>query len=307
MKIDLSKKSNISASSVFNSMLGVDDKVDIKKDISYIDISFLVEYENQPFKPYTKEKLEELAEDIKLNGVLSPIIVRPLEENKYQILSGHNRVNACKLVEIKQAPCIIKEVDDSTANLILVNANLNQRQELLPSEKAFAYKLQMESSKQNKGTRNDLLHNVQKVDTANKIAIENNESKRNISYYIRLTELTKPLLDMVDEKILPFRAGVNLSYLPPKEQETVYNYIIDNKIKLSLVKSEEIKNLAKENNINLFQLEYIFKKNKKEKDPTYVKLSYKKLEKYIDTSLQSENIEEYILKALHFYKNKENR
>ncbi len=301
MKIDLNKKSNISVNSVFNSMLGGADKVDSKKDISYIDISFLVEYENQPFRPYTEENIKELSEDIKINGILSPVIVRPIEENKYQILSGHNRVNACKLVEIEKVPCIIKDVDDSTADLILVNSNLNQRQELLPSEKAFAYKIQMDAIS-NQGKRTDL---EKDNFTTNGREVKNKkESKRNIQRYIRLTELIKPLLDMIDKKTLAFRVGVNLSYLPPEEQETVYKYIIDNKIKLSLEKSEEIKKLAEENNINLYHLEFIFKKSEKEKEPTHVKLSYSKLSKVMDIDIPPKNMEEYILKSIKEYRDK---
>ncbi len=184
----------------------------------------------------------------------------------------------------------------------MVNSNLNQRQKLLPSEKAFAYKLQMDSIN-NQGKRTDL---EKDNFTTNGREVENQqESKRNIQRYIRLTELIKPLLDMVDKKTLALRVGVNLSYLPDIEQETVYKYIVDNKIKLSLEKSEEIKKIAEENNINLYHLEFIFKKSKKEKEPTYVKLPYSKLEKIMDISLPIDYQEEYILKAIKYYRDKQ--
>ncbi len=275
--MDINKNVTKNVENIIKPVSEIKSKVDV--GIDNIDIEKLIPYENQPFKLYEEEQLKELAEDIKANGVLSPVIVRihPTEKGCYQILSGHNRVNACRLAEIKQVPCIIKEVDDSTANLILVNANLNQRQELLPSEKAFAYKMQMESLK---GTN--------QVRTSSEIAENNNESIRTVQKYIRLTFLIPEILSLVDNKSIQMKSGVNLSYLPRKEQETVYKYIVDNKIKLSLEQSENIKKVAKENNINLYHLECIFKKTKKEKQPTNIKLSYKKLEKVMDISLPTE-------------------
>ena len=185
--------------------------------IRELAIADLKPYPNQPFRPYSENKLAELTEDIKMNGIISPVIVRKMKPDEtsvyeyYQILAGHNRVRAGELAGLEKVPCIVKtDISDEQAQLIMVNTNLNQRDELLPSEKAFAYKMQMDAMKQ-QGTRNDFVHNVHKVDNLQEMGVANNESRRNISYYIRLTYLTSDLLQMVDEKILPFRAGVALS------------------------------------------------------------------------------------------------
>ncbi|MEG2720522.1 MAG: ParB/RepB/Spo0J family partition protein [Oscillospiraceae bacterium] len=140
-KLDL--KSKCSASSVneaFSTLMGGG----VAK-VTEIPIEMLVPYNNQPFKPYSEEKLQLLAEDIQNNGVLNPVLVRQVDEDKFQILAGHNRVNACKKINMYNVPCIIKNVTDVEAELIMLNTNLNQRDELLPSEKAFAYKMQMDA------------------------------------------------------------------------------------------------------------------------------------------------------------------
>ncbi len=208
--------------------------------VAQISTNLLVEYENQPFKPYSEEKLMELAEDIKINGVLSPIIVRPIEGGKYQILAGHNRTAASKLVGLKTVPAVIKPCDDDTAKLIVVNTNLNQRQELLPSEKAFAYKMQLEAMKHQGATSRQV---VGKLETADIIGQSNKESGRQIQRYIRLTSLIKPMLDMVDTNKIKFMVGVNLSFLSEINQEILFDYITETKSKVTLSQSEELKRL----------------------------------------------------------------
>lgn len=195
---------------LFGSMLPKPDD----KRIVMVDPSELIEIEDQPFHPYTEERLAELAEDIKENGQLNPCTVR-LHDGQKIILAGRNRKRACELAGIKVA-CLFIECDDSTANLILVNSNLNQRQELLPSEKAYAYKLQKQCYEA-KGQRKSTAA----------VAEQNSENVKMIQRYIKLTDLIKPLMDMVDTQRLPVTVGVELSYLKPDNMSTLSFYLYD--------------------------------------------------------------------------------
>lgn len=176
------------------------------------------------FRPYSPKRLQKLADDIKKNGILSPITVRQRENNLYEILAGHNRCQAAKLSGLKTLPCLVKKVDDDQAVIIMTTTNLNQREELLPSEKAFAYKAQMEAYK----------HQKCQIDTAQNIADDSKESRRQVFRYMRLTCLIPELLQRVDSKTLPFSCGVSLSYLPENIQRIVAVYCEKNNIKIDV-------------------------------------------------------------------------
>ena len=201
------------------------------KDVVMLDPGELVEIEDQPFRPYNPEKLQEMAEDIKENGQFSPCTVRR-KDGQYIILAGRNRKRACEIAGLKVA-CIIIECDDTTANLILVNSNLNQRQELLPSEKAFAYKLQKESYEA-KGQRK----------TVAAVAEQNSENVKMIQRYIRLTDLHPRLLEMVDSGKLPVIVGVELSYLSQPEMNEVFSYLVSHNVSMSIAQAQEIHQLT---------------------------------------------------------------
>ncbi len=261
-KIDLkSKVSANSSAEAFSMLMGGGRKGDIEQ----LPVRSLVPYKDQPFHPYSQERLQSLAEDIHENGVLSPILVRQIGEEEYQILAGHNRVNACKLLGMETVPGIIKAVDDNQAALIMLNTNLNQRDQLLPSEKAFAYKMQMDTMKQ-QGKRIDLGTNGAQVDdedfgtigaqvrSRDVVASQNNTSREQIRRYIRLTYLIRPLLDRVDNGELPFRAGVSLSYLTDQQQDTLLDYVDTYNLKVSLDQSEKLKELAKRSEPQGFQV-----------------------------------------------------
>lgn len=175
-------------------------------EIRQIPVSKLIPFDGQPFKPYSIEKMERFIVNIKENGIINPIIVRPLGEGKYQILAGHNRTEAAKLLGMVTVPCIVKECDDRSANLIMVDTNLEQREELLPSERAFAYKIKKENS------------------SVSEIAKHNGENRKEVQRYLRLTELIPPLLDKTDKKKLPLVIAVELSYLSEEEQQAVYEF-----------------------------------------------------------------------------------
>ena len=160
------------------------------------------------FRPYPQHKLERLAEDIKTHGILEPLIVRKRSDRSYEILAGHNRCAAARMAGKKTAPCYVKEVDDDEAIIIMTSTNLNQRDRLLPSEKAYAYKAQMEAIKKKEYPTS---------------SSSNEDCRRQIFRYIRLTYLIPPLLEKVDQRLIPFRAGVSLSYLSEKVQSQIYD------------------------------------------------------------------------------------
>ena len=164
----------------------------------------------------------------------------------YQILAGHNRVSACTLLHLETVPSIVMEVNDDHAQLIMVNTNLNQRDELLPSEKAFAYWMQMDAMKHISGERTDLSSIGAKVNTTKTMAENNSESAAQIKRYIRLTYLVQELLDRVDVGNLPFRAGVALSYLSEDEQYAVDAYMEETRRKISLDQAEALKRYSAE-------------------------------------------------------------
>lgn len=212
------------------------------------------EHDRQPFKPYSADKLAELAENIRQNGVISPIRLRPspFEKGRYQILAGHNRVAAAKLAGLKTVPAELIQANDDEARLILVDSNLYQRDHLLPSEKAFAYKMRLESIKRKAGRpKNAAEENSCQLGTNSradeKIAETTDESARTIQRFIRLTYLLPPLLDMVDAENIPFTAGVSVSFLSSNAQTRLYQIMCDNAVKnITRSQGEELKAFREE-------------------------------------------------------------
>lgn len=246
MKFDFGA-SNANQASVFNMQAFLENN----NNIIELPIDKLIDYPNQPFRRYSEEKLKEMADDIAQNGVLHPIIVRIIADDKYQILSGHNRKYGCELAGLPTAPCkIIYNCDDNQAARIMVNCNLNQREQLLPSEKAFAYKIQLET------------YNGKVGDFAN----ENNVGRTSIFRYLRLTYLSQTLLDLVDKGKISLVGGENLSYLSSQQQKDLTSYIIENKLFIGQNHTETLKELCKDRP-NVFlddgTLDEVFGRNKK--------------------------------------------
>lgn len=202
------------------------------------------EHDAQPFKPYSADKLAELAKNIRQNGVISPVRLRlsPFEKGRYQILAGHNRVAASRLAGRKTIPAIIMQATDDEAKLILIDSNLYQRDHLLPSEKAWAYKMRLDTIKQ-QGKRTDLtsVQLAPKLSTE-QIGEESGISKDQVKRYIRLTYLASPLLDMVDTEAIPFTAGVSISFLSHEAQQLLVTVMADNDVKsITRSQGEELK------------------------------------------------------------------
>lgn len=188
--------------------------------------------ERQPFKAYTDAKLQELAESIKQHGVIEAICVRPKADGRMEIIAGHNRVAAARLAGLATVPAVVQQLDDAQAAIMLVDSNLQHRETLLPSEKAFAYKLRLESMKR-QGHRTDLTSGqiVRKLECTDQIGKDESESGRQIRRYIRLTYLVPALLDMVDNGKPGFAAAVDLSFLGQDEQTALLEVMEQEHIK----------------------------------------------------------------------------
>ena len=204
----------------YSELLGISDE----QNSINVEISQIKSFKNHPFKVQMDRKMEDLIESIKENGIITPVLVRPLDDG-YEMVSGHRRMFAAKSCGLQTIPAIIREMDDDEAIVAMVDANI-QREELLPSEKAFAYKMKLEAIKR-QGFRADLTsdQNGRKSESAYTIAEEVGESKTQIRRYIRLTELIPDLLSLVDTKKLLFTVGVEISYLDKEMQGWIEEYI----------------------------------------------------------------------------------
>ena len=219
-----------------------------KPDIVYIPIRELYDFKDHPFKVLDDKKMMNLVESIKNDGVLVPGIVRPRNgEEGYEIISGHRRKHACELAGILSMPVIIKKLDDDQAILEMIRANL-QREEILPSEKAFSYKMELEVLKRTAGRPSK--ENSCQVDTNfradEELAKNYSESASTIQRYIRLTQLDTELLDMVDDKKIKFNPAVELSYLKKNEQQILLNEIEENAVVPSLAQAQQLKKLSQD-------------------------------------------------------------
>ena len=200
------------------------NKTDNKTTITELPVDLLVPFTEHPFRPYSGEQLWELVRSIEENGVLTPILVRPAKDGqRYEIISGHNRVSAARRAGLKTIPATVREMDDDAATLAMVESNLRQREQLLPSEKAFAYKMQMDALKRKAGrpskNGDQLDHDLSGRKTREMIGKEKGDSGPQVQRFIRLTNLITPLLNMVDEKRMAMGPAVELSYLPQDDQE----------------------------------------------------------------------------------------
>ena len=197
------------------------NKTDSKTTITELPVNLLVPFTEHPFRPYSGEQLWELVRSIEKHGVLTPILVRPAKDGqRYEIISGHNRVNAARRAGLKAIPATVRELDDDAATLAMVESNLRQREQLLPSEKAFAYKMQMNALKhQGKATSGQVVPKSDAARTSALIGEQSGESYKTVQRFIRLTNLITPLLNMVDEKRMAMGPAVELSYLPQDDQE----------------------------------------------------------------------------------------
>ena len=262
-----------------------------------IEIRRIHAFPNHPFKVLDDEKMDTLVDSIRENGILNPVIVRPDQSGNYEMISGHRRLHAAKIVGLKKVPAIVKEMSDDEAIIKMVDANI-QREEILPSERAFSFKMKMEAMSR-QGQRNDLTsgQNVPKL-TSDVIGEENGMSGRQVKRYIRLTELIPELLECTDNKKIGLVMAVDLSYLDEQVQKWVYEYFKENGF-LKPVQVEALKNYPNLSNVTQFSVISIMndalpKKSKESK----LSFSAKKLDKYFPPQYSTKEHENIIIQLL---------
>ena len=270
-----------------------------EREIKKIHISELKSAEIRPFKVKMDETLIELAESIRLNGVLEAITVRKHKEGGYEILSGYRRVEACKLAKVIKIPAIIKDIDDDNAIILMVDSNLH-REKILPSEKGYAYKLKLDALKR-QGKRSDLtLSQIGTKLRADEVLAKSvGESRNQVQRYIRLTNLIDKLLNMVDNDVIPLNAAVELSYLGSKAQADIADIIEKDEIKVSINQATKIKQISKDGKISYDVLELILTEEKPEK--FNITLKEKKLKKYFPENYSKKQIENIVFQLLELW------
>ena len=275
--------------------------MDVKSQetVCTVPISLIDDFAEHPFQVRDDEDMERLVQSIDNNGVLNPVILRKNGE-RYELIAGHRRKHACLRLGISGIPAIVRELSRDEAVVEMVDSNL-QREHILPSEKAFAYKMKMDAMKR-QGQRTDLTScpMVTKLNSAGEIAEQGNESERQVFRYIRLTELIPELLTMVDEEKIAFRPAVELSYLTEDEQRDLLETIESEEATPSLAQAIRMKNLSKDGKLDMDTIFAIMteqKPNQKEK----IKIPMERLEQFFPRGMPQKQIEDTIVKALTLY------
>lgn len=264
-------------------------------NVKEICVSDCVPFEDNPFKIQNNSEMEMLIDSVKENGILMPIAVRP-KDGKYEILSGHRRIYACKVAGIETVPAIIRELTKDEAVIFMVDSNL-QREGLLPSEKGFAYKMKLEAMKHQGRTSAQL---GQKLTSVQQIADNTSDSRTQIQRYIRLTNLEKPLLDMVDEGRIALTPAVELSYLLPEEQKDLIETIESEDCTPSLSQSVRMRKLSADGLLTMdkvFEIMTEVKGNQIE----VLKIPTDRVRRYFKPDTTYKQMEDYIVKALEHY------
>ena len=270
------------------------------EEIKPVSITELKPFEQQPFKVLLDESMDELVESIRQSGVLSPVIARPHKEGGYEILSGHRRVKACEIAGITEIPVVIKNLDDDTATILLVDSNL-QREHILPSEKAYAYQLKLEAMKRKAGRpgKNNyvqLEHNLGASTSRAELAMMVGESEAQVQRYIRLTNLIDPILQKVDDGTLAMSAAVELSYLGSKEQADLLKAMESEAASPSIEQAKKLRSFSEANRLDENVALSIMQEQKPEK--LKITLNDDKLKKYFPKSFTKQQMEDTIIKLL---------
>ena len=266
-------------------------------EVKEIELYKIGEFPDHPFRVIDDDKMEEMVKSVKEHGVLLPVIVRKRGEGNYQMISGHRRKRACELAGIDKIKCIVKELTDDEATILMVDSNI-QREEILPSEKAFAYKMKLEAMK-HQGKRVDLEEDITSRPLGDKL--KSAESARTIQRYIRLTYLIPELLEQVDNKRIAFRPAVELSYLSEENQYVVENIFEFDEVTPSLSQAIRLKKLEQEGNLTEEKIEEILQQEKPNQKE-YIKIHNEKIEKYIPSRVkESGNVEDFIIQCVQDY------
>ena len=272
--------------------------------IQQLPLSELVPFKDHPFRVVDDDRMKETVESIREYGVLVPIIVRPMDDGSYEIVSGHRRKRACELAEVEEIPAIVRDLDDDEATIIMVDSNL-QRENILPSERAKAYQMKLEAIRRRAGrpkkeeqeNGGQFGHDFEAKKAREIIAEEAGDSPRNVQRFIRLNELSDPLRDKVDNGELGFTPAVELSFLKPQEQEWVERALDETQQTPSLSQAQRIKQESKEGTLTEDTVHKIISEEKK---PLYnsVTLSHDTLKKYFPKSYTAKQMENVIIRLL---------
>lgn len=271
--------------------------------VTEVPLSELHPFVNHPFEVRDDEDMQKLVDSIKENGVLTNLTVRPRAEGGYEIISGHRRQHAAELAGLETLPVIVRQMDDDAAIILMVDSNL-QREHILPSERAFAYKMKLDAMK-NQGTRSDLTSTqvVSKLRSNEKLGAENNQSRETVRRFIRLTNLIPELLDMVDNKTVSFNPAVELSYLSPEQQQEVIRAMDDTQNFPSVSQAKRIKKLAQDGTFTTETVVAIMGEEKKSELDT-VTIKNDTLRKYFPRNYTPKQMEDTIIKLLEQWQKK---
>ena len=274
-----------------------------REQVRQIPIGELFPFKNHPFKVLDDASMSDTVESVKQYGVLSPLIARPRPKGGYEIISGHRRQHAAELAGLETLPVIVRQMDDDAAIILMVDSNL-QREHILPSERAFAYKMKLDAMK-NQGTRSDLTSTqvVSKLRSNEKLGAENNQSRETVRRFIRLTNLIPELLDMVDNKTVSFNPAVELSYLSPEQQQEVIRAMDDTQNFPSVSQAKRIKKLAQDGTFTTETVVAIMGEEKKSELDT-VTIKNDTLRKYFPRSYTPKQMEDTIIKLLEQWQKK---
>ena len=277
-----------------------------REQVQQIPIGELFPFKNHPFKVLDDESMQRTVESVEQYGVLSPLIARPRPEGGYEIISGHRRQHAAQLAGLDALPVIVRNMDDDAAVLLMVDSNL-QRENILPSERTFAYKMKLEALK-NQGARSDLTSTqlVSKLRSNEQLEAENNQSRETVRRFIRLTNLIPELLDMVDEKKIAFNPAVELSYLDTNQQRFFLEAMNDTQNAPSLSQAQRLKKLAQEGHFS-YDVAFAVMGEEKKDELDKVVIKNDTLRKYFPRSYTPKQMEDTIIKLLEQWQRKQQR
>ena len=280
-----------------------------REQVQQIPIGELFPFKNHPFKVLDDESMQRTVESVEQYGVLSPLIARPRPEGGYEIISGHRRQHAAQLAGLDTLPVIVRNMDDDAAVLLMVDSNL-QRENILPSERAFAYKMKLEAIK-NQGARSDLTcgqigHKLNGAKARDIVADESGDNARNVQRFIRLTNLVPELLDMVDEKKIAFNPAVELSYLDESQQRDFLEAMNDTQNAPSLSQAQRLKKLAQEGHFS-YDVAFAVMGEEKKDELDKVVIKNDTLRKYFPRSYTPKQMEDTIIKLLEQWQRKQQR
>lgn len=300
------KGANISLSSYDDIFETDESRADNQLErVQKIPISELKPFQNHPFKVVDDEAMLRTTESIAQFGVLTPLIARPLEESGYEIISGHRRVHAAEAAGLTEVPVIVRDMTDDEAVVLMVDSNL-QRENILPSERAFAYKMKLEAMKR-QGERTDLTSDqVGPKLTNQEIGRATNDSMTQVKRYIRLTNLIPELLDILDQKLISFNPAVELSYLTPDEQKNLLEAMDYTQAAPSLSQAQRLKKLSQEGGCALNDMCEILGEVKKG-DLERVAFKSEQLRKYFPKSYSTKQMQDTIIKLLEQWQKKRQR